>query len=117
MAPDTAAGDPTYGRIDMDIQRAVDEIGPKSLGQRVAMENTLQARRDARLTADADGPFRTPPLYSFSTGRAGWFSTVWQIRILRDDHVAMSGRTFGRRHEQRAWEQMQHVARRYGYAD
>lgn len=37
---------PTYGRIDPDIQRQVDEMEPMSLGQRVAMENTIQARRD-----------------------------------------------------------------------
>jgi hypothetical protein len=48
----TAAGDPTYGRIDPDIQRAVDEAQPRTLGERVAMENTLQARRDARLNVD-----------------------------------------------------------------
>lgn len=38
--------DPTHGRIDRDIQEAVDAWGPKSLGQRVAIENTMQARRD-----------------------------------------------------------------------
>lgn len=38
--------DATHGRIDADIQRGVDEMNPASLGQRVAMENTLQERRD-----------------------------------------------------------------------
>lgn len=40
--------DPTYGRIDRDIQQLVDEMHPRSLGSRVAMENTLQQRRDQR---------------------------------------------------------------------
>lgn len=40
--------DPTHGRIDRDIQQAVDELNPTSLGQRVAMENTAQTRRDLR---------------------------------------------------------------------
>ena len=39
--------DPTHGRIDKDIQDQVDEMDPESLGQRVAIENTLQDRRDA----------------------------------------------------------------------
>lgn len=39
--------DPTHGRIDKDIQDQVDEMEPRSLGARVAMENTLQERRDA----------------------------------------------------------------------
>lgn len=38
--------DPTHGRIDPDIQAAVDAWNPSSLGQRVAIENTLQRRRD-----------------------------------------------------------------------
>lgn len=38
--------DPTHGRIDRDIQQAVEDMHPKSLGQRVAIENTLQRRRD-----------------------------------------------------------------------
>lgn len=37
--------DPTHGRIDPDIQRMVDEWGPKSVGVRVALENTAQTRR------------------------------------------------------------------------
>jgi hypothetical protein len=40
--------DPTWGRIDRDIQQLVDEMEPESLGQRVAMENTLQERRNRR---------------------------------------------------------------------
>jgi hypothetical protein len=40
-----AAGDPTHGRVDRDIQAAVEEMRPTSLGQRVAIENTLQDRR------------------------------------------------------------------------
>jgi hypothetical protein len=40
--------DPTHGRIDRDIQEYVDEVfQPIDVGQRVALENTLQARRDA----------------------------------------------------------------------
>lgn len=39
--------DPTYGRIDRDIQEAVDAMEPSGIGPRVAMENTLQARRDS----------------------------------------------------------------------
>jgi hypothetical protein len=39
------AADPTHGRIDLDIQDAVDEMRPTSLAQRVAIENTLQDRR------------------------------------------------------------------------
>lgn len=38
--------DPTHGRIDRDIQEQVDEWNPGSLGQRVAIENTLQERRN-----------------------------------------------------------------------
>lgn len=38
--------DPTHGRIDRDIQEAVDALGPQDVGQRVAMENTRQTRRD-----------------------------------------------------------------------
>lgn len=50
--------DPTYGRIDPDIQALVDEMNPRTLGSRVAMENTLQARRDAG--RHEDGPLRPP---------------------------------------------------------
>lgn len=46
--------DPTYGRIDRDIQEAVDEWVPRNIGQRVAVENTLQEQRDRR----ASYPFR-----------------------------------------------------------
>lgn len=38
--------DRTYGRIDRDIQEQVDAMQPESIAQRVAIENTLQARRD-----------------------------------------------------------------------
>lgn len=38
--------DPTHGRIDQDIQKYVDRMNPSSLGQRVAMETTLQEKRD-----------------------------------------------------------------------
>ncbi len=38
--------DPTYGRIDFDIQDYVEEMEPKNLAQRVALENTLQDRRN-----------------------------------------------------------------------
>lgn len=38
--------DPTHGRIDRDIQEDVDSLGPMTTAQRVAMENTLQYRRD-----------------------------------------------------------------------
>lgn len=38
--------DPTHGRIDEDIRRHVDGMRPTSLGQRVALENTLQRLRD-----------------------------------------------------------------------
>lgn len=38
--------DPTHGRIDFDIQDYVEEMSPKSVAQRVAIENTLQAKRD-----------------------------------------------------------------------
>lgn len=41
--------DPTHGRIDMDIQKYVDEMKPKSLAQRVAIENTIQDHRDRRM--------------------------------------------------------------------
>jgi hypothetical protein len=40
------ASDPTHGRIDKDIQEKVEDMNPTSLGQRVAMENTLQNRRN-----------------------------------------------------------------------
>lgn len=38
--------DPTHGRIDRDIQTRVQDMDPVSVGQRVAMENTLQDKRD-----------------------------------------------------------------------
>lgn len=38
--------DPTYGRIDRDIQWAVHDMSPGSLSQRVADEINLQERRD-----------------------------------------------------------------------
>jgi hypothetical protein len=41
-------GDPTHGRIDRDIQWHVDDMKPFSIGQRVAMEQTLQDRRDGK---------------------------------------------------------------------
>lgn len=42
--------DPTYGQIDRDIQESVAEALPQvSLGTRVAIENTLQGRRDRGL--------------------------------------------------------------------
>jgi len=40
--------DPTHGRVDRDIQEYVDRMDPKSIAQRVAIENTLQARRGNR---------------------------------------------------------------------
>lgn len=53
--------DPTHGRVDKDIQEGVDALQPSTLGQRVAIEQTLQERRDAEsaelaaLNAEADG--------------------------------------------------------------
>lgn len=38
--------DPTYGRIDRDILEQVDAMNPSSLGQRAAIEETLQNRRN-----------------------------------------------------------------------
>lgn len=38
--------DPTHGRIDRDIQERVNEMQPTTLGERVALENDLQGRRD-----------------------------------------------------------------------
>jgi hypothetical protein len=39
--------DPTYGRIDRDIQwRVNDRLMPTSIAMRVAMENTLQDKRN-----------------------------------------------------------------------
>ena len=38
--------DPTHGRIDRDIQWAVYDMGCTSIGQIVAIEGTLQAKRD-----------------------------------------------------------------------
>lgn len=54
-APDLPA-DPTHGRIAPDIQAAVDDLEPRDIGQRVALENTLQSRRDAA----APGPVPAP---------------------------------------------------------
>lgn len=56
-APDLPA-DPTHGRIDPDIQAAVDDLEPRDIGQRVALENTLQSRRDAA----APVPDPAPPV-------------------------------------------------------
>jgi hypothetical protein len=44
--PPAAWCDPTHGRIDRDIQDYVATMHPTGLGQRVAIENTLQYRRD-----------------------------------------------------------------------
>lgn len=38
--------DPTHGRIDRDIQEFVDIMKPNSLGQRNAIEITLQDKRN-----------------------------------------------------------------------
>lgn len=48
QAPDQESmfDDPTHGRIDKDIQEAVEEMSPRNLGQRVALENTAQNKRD-----------------------------------------------------------------------
>jgi hypothetical protein len=48
--------DPTHGRIDQDIQQAVEDMHPTSLGQRVALENTMQNRRDAGLVVLGQPP-------------------------------------------------------------
>lgn len=45
-ASDASRYDPTHGRIDFDLQDRVDEMKPSSLGQRVALESTLQGIRD-----------------------------------------------------------------------
>jgi hypothetical protein len=58
-SPDPMRRDPTYGRIASDIQEWVErEWKPSSLGQRVALENTIQAHRDRgdRLAIDGNGP-------------------------------------------------------------
>lgn len=41
--------DPTHGRIDKDIQDQVAGMNPSSLGQKVAMENTIQNKRNRSL--------------------------------------------------------------------
>lgn len=46
--------DPTHGRIEKDIQDQVEEMRPYTLGQRVALENTLQSMRDRERAAMAD---------------------------------------------------------------
>ena len=38
--------DPTWGRIDRDVQEYVNRMEPESIGQRVAIENTLQNKRN-----------------------------------------------------------------------
>ena len=40
--------DPTHGRVDRDIQWYVERMKPGSLGQRVAMEDSLQRTRITR---------------------------------------------------------------------
>lgn len=56
--------DPTHGRIDQDIQDLVEEMNPTSLGARVAMENTLQERRNRRNEryTEAEGLHLNPSL-------------------------------------------------------
>lgn len=39
--------DPTHGTVDLDVQIAVDQMRPGSVGQRVALERTAQDRKDA----------------------------------------------------------------------
>lgn len=48
------APDPTHGRIDRDIQQQVAAMDPTSVGQRVAMENTLQRKRQRVVFDRAD---------------------------------------------------------------
>lgn len=43
---DVALSDPTHGQIDEDIQTYVAEMEPASLGQRVAIQRTLQDKRE-----------------------------------------------------------------------
>lgn len=69
------------------------------------------------MPSDPTAAARPLPQYAFSSGYAGWWSTVWRILRFSDGHVLATGRTFGRRHEQRAWEQMQRVAEEQGYAN
>lgn len=47
--------DPTHGRIDTDVQEQVNDMEPKSVGQRVAMENTIQDKRDNKHGIGLDG--------------------------------------------------------------
>jgi len=62
--------DPTHGQIDRDIQAYIEEMNPTSVGQRVAMERTLQNRRDRGdivLGVDPDGQpdlVNHPPHYT-----------------------------------------------------
>lgn len=37
--------DPTYGRIDRDIQWSVQDLLPRSIGERVVLEERLQEKR------------------------------------------------------------------------
>lgn len=46
--------DPTHGQIDGDIQKYVAGMEPSSLGQRVAVERTLQSRRDRGIVLALD---------------------------------------------------------------
>ena len=46
MTTDLPRHDPTYGQIDFDIQDHVDGLNLTSLGQRVAIERTLQDWRN-----------------------------------------------------------------------
>jgi transposase-like protein len=53
--------DPSHGRIDEDIREAVEKMAPTSLGQRVAIENTLQDHRDdGRQVLDVEAPKPAP---------------------------------------------------------
>jgi hypothetical protein len=67
--------DPTHGRIDPDIQRYVEEMEPRNLGQRVAIENTLQRRRDDGLVVlGVERGSLNPPTTAY---RIGWWTHKW----------------------------------------
>lgn len=70
--PFTPPTDPTHGRIDPDIQETVNAMNPTSLGQRVAIENTLQERRSIYVRVGTGASGVVDPVPEKADGANAW---------------------------------------------
>ena len=80
--------DPTHGRVDRDIQEYVDRMDPKSIAQRVAIENTLQARRGNRLTPAGT---TTVELLEDAAREAGWAAGALDVADIELERTVRPG--------------------------